>query len=454
MVASSPSENERHAVRAAAIVVAAGKGLRTGGAVPKQFVVWRGKPLVRHSVEALLRAGLLPVVVAIPEDWRDVAEQALAGLVGVRLVAGGATRQESVLAALEALVDDAPAKVLIHDAARPGLPRAVIDRLLAALDDGVAAIPALPVVDSVVRGEAGTMLHPESRDELYRVQTPQAFDYGKILAAHRAWSGQRDAGDDAHHLGLAIAGDEGRHRNHEQAGNIQLLAIGAGVLGGEHQLSLAAGRTGGVLHRPAHENLQRAGEVDKLGGRGEARLEEGFELQLLAVHGGRKFRRVLLQEGGEVWLLHGFAVARNPRLELVGQRKAVFHLVVAPAGFVRGGVIIDDGRELRRRPRGGREDGAVLILVAVHEVHERIEGRCPRRALAHQLRAGLLHQVDDRDRHLRVPVPQHGHARRQAGLKAFRGDHHHFGLGGVCAELRKRVDGVAVERAAIGRAGA
>lgn len=214
MVASSSSENERHAVRAAAIVVAAGKGLRTGGAVPKQFVVWRGKPLVRHSVEALLGAGLTPVVVAIPDDWRDVAEQALAGLGGVRLVAGGATRQESVLAALAALIDDAPAKVLIHDAARPGLPRAVIDRLLAALDEGVAAIPVLPVVDSVVRGDAGTMRHPESREELYRVQTPQAFDYEKILASHRAWPGERDAGDDAQvaraagHAVLLVEGDE------------------------------------------------------------------------------------------------------------------------------------------------------------------------------------------------------------------------------------------------------
>ncbi len=215
MVASSSSETERRVAPAAAIVVAAGKGLRTGGAVPKQFVVWRGKPLVRHSVEALIDAGLSPVVVAIPEDWRAVAAEALAGLAGVRLVAGGATRQDSVLAALEALHDDAPARVLIHDAARPGLPRAVIDRLIGALEGDVAAIPVLSAVDSMVRGEAGAMAHPVAREDLYRVQTPQAFTYPEILAAHRAWPGERNAGDDAQvaraagHRVLLVEGDEG-----------------------------------------------------------------------------------------------------------------------------------------------------------------------------------------------------------------------------------------------------
>ncbi|OYZ43060.1 MAG: bifunctional 2-C-methyl-D-erythritol 4-phosphate cytidylyltransferase/2-C-methyl-D-erythritol 2,4-cyclodiphosphate synthase, partial [Novosphingobium sp. 16-62-11] len=131
----------------AAIVVAAGKGLRTGGVLPKQFVIWRGKPLLRHSVEALLEAGIDPVVVAIPDGWEAVAADALAGLSPVRFVVGGATRQESVRVALEALEADAPAKVLIHDAARPVLPRAVINGLLGALDGALGAVPVLPVVD-------------------------------------------------------------------------------------------------------------------------------------------------------------------------------------------------------------------------------------------------------------------------------------------------------------------
>lgn len=181
----------------AAIVVAAGKGLRTGGSVPKQFVVWRGKPLVRHSVEALLEAGIDPVIIAIPQGFEECAAQALSGLDGIRFTHGGATRQESVRLALEALEADAPARVLIHDAARPVLPQGVISGLLAALDRGPAAIPVLPVVDSMIRGEAGAMADKVVREELYRVQTPQAFDYALILAAHRAWDGQADAGDDA-----------------------------------------------------------------------------------------------------------------------------------------------------------------------------------------------------------------------------------------------------------------
>ncbi|HQS97880.1 MAG: bifunctional 2-C-methyl-D-erythritol 4-phosphate cytidylyltransferase/2-C-methyl-D-erythritol 2,4-cyclodiphosphate synthase [Novosphingobium sp. 17-62-19] len=198
----------------AAIVVAAGKGLRTGGVLPKQFVIWRGKPLLRHSVEALLEAGIDPVVVAIPDGWEAVAADALAGLSPVRFVVGGATRQESVRVALEALEADAPAKVLIHDAARPVLPRAVINGLLGALDGALGAVPVLPVVDSMVRGAEGAILHPVTREELYRVQTPQAFDYAAILAAHRAWASAPEAGDDAQvamaagHDVLLIDGDE------------------------------------------------------------------------------------------------------------------------------------------------------------------------------------------------------------------------------------------------------
>lgn len=198
----------------AAVVVAAGKGLRTGGAVPKQFVEWREKPLIRHSVEALAMAGISPIVIAIPQGWDEVAQASVAGISGVRLVHGGATRQESVRIALEALSAAAPAHVLIHDAARPILPQAVIGGLLKGLELHPAAIPALPVVDSMVRGDAGLRADTVTREELYRVQTPQAFDYAAILAAHHAWRGAPDAGDDAQvaaAAGLAVTltpGDE------------------------------------------------------------------------------------------------------------------------------------------------------------------------------------------------------------------------------------------------------
>jgi len=182
----------------AAIVVAAGKGLRVGGQVPKQFRRWRGKPLVRHSVEALLTAGAAPLVVVIAPDGQAEAEAALVGLDAIRFVPGGATRQDSVRAGLEALAPDGPAHVLIHDAARPDLPHAVIARLLAALAERPGAIPVLPVVDSLaVAGADGAMAGKAERETLRRVQTPQAFRFDAILTAHRAWAGPTDAGDDA-----------------------------------------------------------------------------------------------------------------------------------------------------------------------------------------------------------------------------------------------------------------
>ena len=182
----------------AAIVVAAGKGLRVGGDVPKQFREWSGKPLIRHAIERLLTAGARPLVVVIAADARDAAETALAGLEGLRLVEGGASRQDSVRGGLEALADDAPERVLIHDAARPDLPLAVIARLLDALETRPGAIPVLPVVDSLaVAGTDGAMAGKAERETLRRVQTPQAFRFPAILAAHRAWQGATDAGDDA-----------------------------------------------------------------------------------------------------------------------------------------------------------------------------------------------------------------------------------------------------------------
>ena len=182
----------------AAIVVAAGKGLRVGGNVPKQFRHWRGKPLVRHSVEALLDAGASPLVVVISADAKADAEAALAGLAPIRFVTGGASRQDSVRNGLEALAADAPARILIHDAARPDLPRTVIVRLLAALDTHSGAIPVLPVVDSLaITGPNGVMTGAAPRETLRRVQTPQAFRFDAILAAHRGWAGTTNAGDDA-----------------------------------------------------------------------------------------------------------------------------------------------------------------------------------------------------------------------------------------------------------------
>ena len=183
----------------AAIVVAAGKGLRVGGNTPKQFRNLRGKPVLRWSIEALVHAGADVIVTVVPSDAEAPARDALEGVAGVRFVHGGATRQESVRAGLEALANAAPARVLIHDAARPDLPVEVIARLLAALEEHPGAIPVLPVVDSIAVADAGgtIMTGKAEREVLRRVQTPQAFRYPAILVAHREWQGPHDAGDDA-----------------------------------------------------------------------------------------------------------------------------------------------------------------------------------------------------------------------------------------------------------------
>jgi len=202
----------------AAIIVASGQGLRAGQPLPKQFALWRGKPVLRHSAEAFAAAGITPIIVAIPHGAEEVAEAALRGVPGVRLVHGGETRQLSVLFALEALAGDGPANVLIHDAARPGLPQNVIERLILALDTAEAAIPILPVVDSLVHADGPLMGDPVKREALRRVQTPQAFAFPAILAAHRAWRGEAIAGDDAQvaqAAGIQVAlveGDEALHK--------------------------------------------------------------------------------------------------------------------------------------------------------------------------------------------------------------------------------------------------
>jgi len=255
----SDPENGRTS-RFAAVIVAAGKGLRAGQEVPKQFARWRGKPVLRHSADALAHAGAAPIVVVIPEGAEEIAKQALAGLDDIAFVTGGATRQASVLAGLEALAASSPPHVLIHDAARPILPGAVIARLLAALARHSAAIPVLPVVDSLARAEGGLMAGSAPREELRRVQTPQAFRFPDILAAHRAWQGVADAGDDAQvarAAGLDVAlveGDEALRKltfKEDFMGDLPPIRVGTGydvhrlVEGGELWL-------GGILIPHTH----------------------------------------------------------------------------------------------------------------------------------------------------------------------------------------------------------
>ena len=162
----------------AAVIVAAGRGERAGGDRPKQWQALAGRPVLSHAVEAFSGFGRV-VVVLHPDDM----EKGVAVLGGqVTLVAGGTTRAASVHNALDLLDGSGMTHVLIHDGARPLVSRDIIDRVLGALDPGLAAAPALPVTDALWRGAEGNVAGAVARDGLFRAQTPQGFGLDAILA--------------------------------------------------------------------------------------------------------------------------------------------------------------------------------------------------------------------------------------------------------------------------------
>jgi 2-C-methyl-D-erythritol 4-phosphate cytidylyltransferase/2-C-methyl-D-erythritol 2,4-cyclodiphosphate synthase len=167
----------------AAIIVAAGRGTRAGGTVPKQWQLLAGQPVVRHSIQAF--AGLADQVILVvhPDDVARAAPME------VQLVEGGATRDASVRNALIHLAGTGTSRVLIHDGARPLVSPALITRLIGALDQSVAAAPAVPVTDALWRGDDLRVTGTQDRTGLWRAQTPQAFHFDAILAAHRAHPG-------------------------------------------------------------------------------------------------------------------------------------------------------------------------------------------------------------------------------------------------------------------------
>ncbi|WP_444666364.1 bifunctional 2-C-methyl-D-erythritol 4-phosphate cytidylyltransferase/2-C-methyl-D-erythritol 2,4-cyclodiphosphate synthase [Cereibacter changlensis] len=169
----------------AAIIVAAGRGTRAGGDLPKQWQQLAGRPVVAHALAAFRAAkGVDRVILVIHPDDRPRAES-----FGVELVEGGASRDASVRNALEALAGQGVARVLIHDGARPLVSEALIGRLLKALEGAEGAAPAVPVTDALWRGAGGAVAGTQDRTGLWRAQTPQTFRYEAILAAHRAHPG-------------------------------------------------------------------------------------------------------------------------------------------------------------------------------------------------------------------------------------------------------------------------
>ena len=179
----------------AALIVAAGKGVRAGGDLPKQYRVFRDKPILAHAIDALTAHPAIERVYTVIGEDQDAHYRAA---IGSRMlpapIVGGATRQDSVRSGLEAIAAAGGADiVLIHDAARPFTPIAVIDRLVTALETHRGAVPALPIVDSLARADGSSA----NRSDFVTIQTPQAFLFDTILAAHRNWPVGDTATDDA-----------------------------------------------------------------------------------------------------------------------------------------------------------------------------------------------------------------------------------------------------------------
>ena len=186
----------------AAVVVAGGRGLRAGGDVPKQYREIAGEPVIRPALAAFLHHPQIGAVQPVihPQD-EDVFRAATAGLKKLLPpVWGGATRQASVRAGLEAFAASAPDIVLIHDAARPFLTEALIGRAIVAAKQNGAAVPAIAIADTVKKiDDDAHVTETLDRNHLRMVQTPQAFVFDLIMAAHRraAAAGREDFSDDA-----------------------------------------------------------------------------------------------------------------------------------------------------------------------------------------------------------------------------------------------------------------
>jgi 2-C-methyl-D-erythritol 4-phosphate cytidylyltransferase / 2-C-methyl-D-erythritol 2,4-cyclodiphosphate synthase len=180
--------------KVAALIVAAGKGTRTGGEVPKQFAAIGGEAMIAHSVDAFSAHPLVgDIYIVIGAGQQDQLLEALGERAVTGVIIGGAERHDSVRLGLHAI--GAADQVLIHDAARPLLPAAVIDRLLAALETEDGAVPALPVVDTLAKN-GDHLGETVDRSALVRVQTPQAFRFDAIMTSHLTWPGGA-ATDDA-----------------------------------------------------------------------------------------------------------------------------------------------------------------------------------------------------------------------------------------------------------------
>ncbi len=182
------NNSSHNSKKIAVLIVAAGKGIRAGGDVPKQYRLLGGELVLSKTIGCF--KGFDPIIVAINADDKELFDKAANGM--ATSVIGGDTRTASVKAGLEALAEHKPDLVLIHDGARPYLSAQVIDRVLAMLESHQAAVPALPIVDAVKTLDGDAV----ERDNLKRVQTPQGFHFDDIYAAYQNLGANAKFADD------------------------------------------------------------------------------------------------------------------------------------------------------------------------------------------------------------------------------------------------------------------
>lgn len=221
-------------MRAAAILLAAGRGERLGTDGPKAFIELDGRPLLSYSLEAVRGcAEVESVAVAVPVGYEDRTFE-IAGPRGVDVVIGGASRQASVENSLDIVLSDLsplPEAVVVHDVARPLATPDLFDRVLAALDGADGVVPAIPVVDTIKRVDDGAVTETLRRASLVAVQTPQAFRTEALERAHAAARREGvEATDDAallERIGARVVVVEGDPRNIKitRPGDLHLAAL-------------------------------------------------------------------------------------------------------------------------------------------------------------------------------------------------------------------------------------
>ncbi len=188
-------------MKTVALIVAAGKGIRFGGEVPKQFRNLHGRPLLAWTIQQFEKAiSVDEIVIVVAEDFLLYANEKIGNVFNFsklnKIVAGGETRVDSVRRGLESL-PISTGYVAIHDGARPVVNHDDINRAIAAALNDKAAILARPVSDTIKRVETGFIISTLDRSKLYQAETPQVFQYDLIMEAHRANNIDPDTTDDA-----------------------------------------------------------------------------------------------------------------------------------------------------------------------------------------------------------------------------------------------------------------